>query len=144
MGAKQTELSIEIETSARRCFDVLIDYESFPQWQGAVRSLEVLSRDTEGRGKEVAFVVDAEVKTVSYTLVYDYDEPYWITWQYGEGGIEGEFLLEATADGHTRATYVLAIDHGMCVPSPVASTLGDQGVRTSLEELKQRAERSDG
>ena len=69
--------------------------------RGAQR--EVLDRDGDGRGKEVAFEIDAKVKTVSYTLDYSYEEPHLITWRYVEGDVrdvDGEFVFEDRGRRH--------------------------------------------
>lgn len=51
MGGKRAERQIAIGESPRRCFEAIVDYESFPDWQRAVRDCEVVSRDERGRGE---------------------------------------------------------------------------------------------
>src|SRR4029078_7092509 len=58
--------STEIAAAPQRCYDALADFERLPEWQGAVRSAEVLERDAQGRGTVVAYEVDAKVKRVRY------------------------------------------------------------------------------
>ena len=41
--------STEIATTPQRCYDALTDFDSIPEWQGAVRSVDVLERDRGGR-----------------------------------------------------------------------------------------------
>ncbi|GAC1324768.1 MAG: hypothetical protein NVSMB25_22600 [Thermoleophilaceae bacterium] len=145
MSTRHAEQQITIGAPPQRCFDALLEYETFPQWQRAVRSVEVLSRDSEGRGKEVAFEVDAKVRQVRYSLRYAYEEPHRISWTYVEGDIkeiEGEFILEDCGDGTTLATYSLALDAGVWMPGRLAKLLNEQVMRGSMEDLKQRAEAS--
>lgn len=85
MGAKRAERQILVDATPQRCFDALLDFESYPDWQAAVKGCEVLSRDGDGRGRRVAFDIDAKVKTVSYTLDYSYEEPHLLSWQYVGG-----------------------------------------------------------
>ena len=35
----------EIDAPPQACFDALTDFERLPEWQGAVRDVEVLERD---------------------------------------------------------------------------------------------------
>ena len=143
MGRKRAERQIVITADPKRCFDALVDYESFPDWQRAVKSCEVLTRDREGRGKEVAFEVDAKVKAISYTLDYSYEEPHLITWRYVEGDVrdvDGEFVFEDRGDGTTLATYALRLDPGLPLPGRVLNVLSEQVMQGSMEDLKQRVE----
>ncbi len=97
MGARTAERQIQVEASPSDCFRALVDFESYPDWQDAVKECDVRSRDSNGRGRRVAFVIDAKVRSVGYTLDYAYEEPHLITWEFVEGDvseIEGEYVLE--------------------------------------------------
>ena len=41
---------IKVEASADRCFDVAVDFESYPEWLRDVKEAKILSVDGEGRG----------------------------------------------------------------------------------------------
>ena len=141
--AKDAEHSAAIAVPPERCFDALLDYESFPDWQRAVKAVEVLSRDEAGRGREVEFRIDAKVKQVRYVLRYSYEPPGWIGWEYVEGDVKdvgGEFLLEEDGGG-TFATYRLTLDAGVWMPGPVRKVLSDQVMKGAVEDLKRRVER---
>ena len=141
--AKRAEHSAAIEAAPQRCFEELLAYESFPEWQRAVRAVEVLSRDTDGRGREVEFHIDAKVKQVRYVLRYSYEEPGWIGWDYVEGDVKdvgGEFLLEEEGGGATLATYRLTLDAGLWIPGPIQKVLSDQVMRGAVDDLKRRVE----
>ena len=143
MGKKHAEHQIVVAAAPQACFDALIEYETFPDWQSAVRSVEVVSRDAQGRGREVAFEIDAKVKTISYRLAYSYEAPHRITWDYLGGdvkSVDGEFTLEERGDGSTLATYALALDPGVWLPGPVAKILNDGVMKRSVEDLKRRVE----
>ena len=143
MARKRAERQIEVDGTPKQCFDAITDYESFPEWQRAVKDVEVISRDRAGRGKEVAFEIDAKLRTVRYTLDYSYEPPHHVSWSYVEGDpndVEGELVLEQDADGVTLATYSLRIDPGMWLPPAVVSLLNDQVMRGALEDLKRRVE----
>jgi ribosome-associated toxin RatA of RatAB toxin-antitoxin module len=143
MAPKRAEHSVVIEAEPAVCFDAITQYETFPDWQGAVKDVEVLSRDGEGRGLDVRFEIDAKVRQVSYTLRYSYEPPHQITWDYIEGdvkSVDGEYVFEDRRDGTTLATYSLAIDPGAWLPAPVKKMLTDQVMKRSVEDLKRRVE----
>lgn len=135
--------SLVIEAERKVCFAQITDYETFPEWQAAVKEVEVLSRDEQGRGREVRFAIDAKVREVSYTLRYSYDEPGHIRWDYVDGdvkSVEGEFVFDDLGNGTTEATYVLDIDPGVWLPGRVKKMLTDQVMKRSVEDLKRRVE----
>jgi uncharacterized membrane protein len=143
MARKRAERQIEIAGTPKACFDAITDYESFPDWQGAVKDVEVLTRDKAGRGKQVAFEIDAKLRTVRYTLDYSYEEPHHVSWSYVEGDpkeVDGELVLEDRGGDVTLATYSLRIDAGMWLPGPVVSLLNEQVMQGALEDLKRRVE----
>jgi uncharacterized membrane protein len=140
---KRAEQQIVVEATPQQCFDALLEYESFPEWQRAVKSVEVEERDRAGRGRDVAFEIDAKVRTIRYRLRYSYEPPHRIAWEYLGGDVKdvnGEFVLEDRGDGMTLATYSLALDAGAWLPGPVRKVLTDQVMKGSVEDLKRRVE----
>ena len=143
MAKKHAERQIVVARSPQACFDALVDFETYPRWQSAVRACEVQTRDRNGRARRVTFEVDAKVRSMTYTLDYSYESPHLVTWDFVEGDvsdIDGEIVLEDQGDGTTLATYALRIDPGSAVPGNVASALNDQVMKRSVEELKARVE----
>lgn len=140
---KQAEQRIVVAGTPQQCFDELVDYPSFPDWQRAVKSAEVITRDADGRGEEVAFEIDAKVKTIRYTLRYSYEPPQRISWDYVEGDVkdvDGDMTLEDQGDGTTLVTYSLALDPGVWLPGRLQRILNDQVMKGSVEDLKRRVE----
>jgi ribosome-associated toxin RatA of RatAB toxin-antitoxin module len=145
MAGQMAERSAVVRATPQACFDAITDYESFPDWQSAVRSVEVRTRDDLGRGVDVEFVIDVRVRRVRYVLRYAYDEPQRISWDYVEGdlrSIAGDYRFEDLGDGTTRATYRVELDPGRFVPGPVKKLLTDLTMQRSVDELKERAEAS--
>lgn len=143
MGKKRAERQIVVQSAPQRCFDALLDFESYPSWQSAVRKCTVISRDGDGRGRRVQFEIDARLKPISYVVDYAYEQPHHITWELVEGDVdevEGEFVLEDRGDGTTLATFGLKIDAAVRLGGSAASTLSDQVTKWSLEDLKTRVE----
>jgi ribosome-associated toxin RatA of RatAB toxin-antitoxin module len=135
--------SLVIEAEPAVCFDEITDYETFPEWQAAVKEVDVLSRDAAGRGRDVHFAIDAKVRQVAYTLRYSYEPPHLVTWDYVDGdvkSVDGEYVFEDQGDGTTLATYSLDIDPGVWLPGRVKKLLTDQVMKRSVEDLKRRVE----
>ena len=144
MAVHRAEQAIEISAGAEACFEAIVDYESFPAWQGAVKSVEVLTRDAEGRGEVVSFQVDAKLREVSYSLRYHYERPARVWWEFVEGEgvdhVEGEYRFEPKGGG-TLATYELGIDPGVPVPGFVVNRINRQVMWRSVRELRDEVER---
>jgi ribosome-associated toxin RatA of RatAB toxin-antitoxin module len=135
--------SVLIDAEPAVCFEAITAYETFPEWQAAVKEVDVLSRTKDGRGRDVRFHIDAKVRQVSYTLRYSYEPPHVITWEYVEGdvkSVDGKYVFEDQGNGTTRATYSLDIDAGVWLPRRVKKMLTDQVMKRSVEDLKRRVE----
>jgi ribosome-associated toxin RatA of RatAB toxin-antitoxin module len=131
--------SREIDAPPQVCFDALTDYERLPEWQGAIRSVEVLERDDEGRGSVVEYEVDAKFKTVRYRLRQVHDEPRRLGSEYLGGDFRdfaGEWRFVALDGGtRTRAELDLRIDPGRFVPGPLRRAISDAVMRRALSDL---------
>lgn len=141
---KKARQQARVSASAQECFDAIVDFDTYPDWQEAVQDCEVLSRDDAGRARRVRTTIDAKVKRVSYTLDYSYEEPHAVRWDFVEGDpkhVEGEFLFEEDGDGVTLVTYALRLDAGVWIPGPIAKVLNDQVMKRAVEDLKRRVER---
>ena len=143
MGKKPAERQIVVKGVPQRCFDALLDFESYPVWQSAVSACSVISRDRAGRGRRVQFQIDAKVGPISYTVDYSYEQPHLVAWGFVEGDVadvDGEFVLEDRGDGTTLATCALRIDAGARLQGSAAYALNDQVTKRSVEDLKARVE----
>lgn len=145
MGLEKVEKSIEIGAPPKRCYDVLCQFETYPDWQSAVQSVRIIDRYPDGRAKDVEVVVQAVVKKVRYVLRYQYDdEHYRLSWTYVEGDVrnaEGYYQFREIAPGRTEATCEIGVDPGLWVPKAIRNTLTNVTLKQSMEELKARAEK---
>lgn len=138
MSRYEAERTVEIAAPAQACFDALTDYEHLADWQANVNDCEVVSRDERGRGLDVAYEVDAKVKTVRYRLRHDYDEPRRIGSTYLGGDFrhfEGHYELTDTPGGCT-VTLRLAIDPGLRLPRPLVRVVNEAVMGRALAELR--------
>jgi ribosome-associated toxin RatA of RatAB toxin-antitoxin module len=146
LGVNRAEQSLEIGASPAACFDAIVDFETYPEWQEAVIATEVLDRHPDGLGRRVRLRVDAKFREVEYVLHYHFEHPHRLWWDFVEGEgvayIDGEYVFEPLDDGtRTRATYRLGIDAGVPIPGFVARKLNETVMRRSIEETKAESER---
>ncbi|MGZ5375361.1 MAG: SRPBCC family protein [Solirubrobacterales bacterium] len=145
MGMSWAEHSVEIEAPIETSFAAIVDYESFPHWQQAVDSVEVLDRYADGLGHRVRLFVDAKVRKIDYVLAYGYDRPTEISWDFVEGNgmrdADGLYTFEELGPERTRATYRLGADPELPVPGMIVRRTHKQLVKRSAEDLKAEAER---
>lgn len=141
MGSELLEHGVEIDAPELACLEAVWAFDTYPDWQSAVRDVEVLERD--GDTAVVEFRIDAKLKHVRYVLRYHREAPHRIWWEYVEGdvrSIAGDYTFAPLEGGRTLATYRLDIDPGRFVPGPIRRFLTDQAMRGSVSELKARVE----
>lgn len=130
-----------VAASAQACFDALTDYEQLAEWQGALKSVEVLERYDDGA--LVAYALDAKVRTVRYTLRLEHDPPHRIGSRYVEGdfrSLEAEWRFTERPDGRTDVVLELELDPGRFVPGPVRNAVREIVMGRSLRDLRRRVE----
>jgi ribosome-associated toxin RatA of RatAB toxin-antitoxin module len=147
--ADRTESRIIVDAAPSDVLDVIADFESYPEWTGAVKKSTVEQEDEDGWPHEVRFVLDAGVIKDTYTLAYTWDVAEdgtgTVSWTLVEAeqllrGLDGSYELSAATGGGTEVTYRLTVD----VKVPMLGLLkrkAEKGIiETALTELKKRAE----
>ncbi len=135
--------SIDVEASTADIFAVATDFKAYPEWNANIKEVEIRETDDEGRPLQVWMKVDAKVRTVAYTLAYDYsDAPSSFSWNLVEGDVKelsGSYAFDEF-DDVTEVTYETAIDPGFPVPGFLKRQAERQIVKGALEDLKKRVE----
>ncbi len=136
---------IRVDAPADRCFDVAIDFESYPEWARDVREAKVLEYDAEGRGSRVEYRAAALGKSVRYVLAYDYGEaPDAFSWTFVEGDmlkrLDGSYRFEAETPTSTRVHYELAVEVAMPLPGLLKRRAASLIMGSALKELKKQVE----
>ena len=137
---------IRVDASADRCFDVAVDFESYPEWARDVREAKVLETDDQGRGAKVEYRAAALGKSVRYVLQYDYTEaPVSFSWSLVEGDmlrrLDGTYRFEAEGPSSTRVHYDLAVDMSMPLPGLLKRRAAGLIMGSALKELKKQVEK---
>ncbi|MEY4401848.1 MAG: hypothetical protein RL072_1713 [Actinomycetota bacterium] len=132
-----------IAASPKRCFDVAVDFERYPEWAHDVKEANVLERDQQGRATKVEYRASALGRSTHYALAYDYSQaPERLSWSLAQGDImrviDGAYDFAAEGAG-TRVTYSLKIE--LIVPLPgFVKRRAEVRILHTLKELKTRAE----
>ena len=141
--AEKVKDSIDIEATAEEIFEVATDFASYPEWNANIKKVKVKETDDEDRPSLVWFEVDAKVKTVRYTLEYDYtDAPQGFSWDLVDGDVKeltGGYFFDEFEDV-TDVSYELAIDPGFPLPGMLKRQAEKQIMKGALADLKKRVE----
>jgi ribosome-associated toxin RatA of RatAB toxin-antitoxin module len=141
--AERVSDTIDIEASAQEIFDVASDFETYPEWNANIKNIEIKETDEEGYATQVWFEVDAKVRTVRYTLEYDYSNaPDSFSWDLVGGDVKelsGSYGFDEFEDV-TEVTYELRIEPGFPLPGFMKRQAERQIMKGALEDLKKRVE----
>lgn len=147
MGTLHAERTVEIEAPLERCFEIVSDLESTPDWQQSMISLEVLERDRERRPTLCRVVTDAKVRHAKSELRFAHHPPDRLTWEQEKGDVKwlnGSWELEDLGGGRTRAIYSLEADtgrvFGLLLRGPVEGKVKEFLTKDAVEGLKKTAE----
>ncbi len=106
----------DVDAPLERCWAVVEDVPSAPEWQGGLETMDVVERDEEGRALVVETISDAKVRKVKSRVRFSYDAPNRLSWHQIDDGdlhsLEGYWELESLGDQRTRVTYGLSVDPG--------------------------------
>lgn len=138
------EVTVEIAASQAQCFEILLDFERYPDWSSAVTAARIVERDAQGVGRIVEFSIDARVKTIRYVLEYSYKRPSQLTWKSIEGdveSIEGAYRLRKVSADRTEASCRQEIVLGFWLPGPLRKIAERTALKQSVSEFKDAVEK---
>jgi ribosome-associated toxin RatA of RatAB toxin-antitoxin module len=141
----QATEEMEVGAPPDRCWEVLLDFERYPEWVGDLKQVEVLERDDTGRGTRVAFRAAAMGRSTSYTLAYDYtEEPRVLAWVLERGDLmrklDGSYIFDPVDGDRTHVTYHLEAELIVPLPGFVKRRAEGRILGAALRELKGRVE----
>ena len=93
-----------IRATPEQCFDILTDFDRYPEWSPDIKAVRVLESDDRSRPTRVAFRAAAFGRSTSLTLAYDYsDAPKQLAWVQVDGDLtrryDGAYIFEAGRRG---------------------------------------------
>jgi carbon monoxide dehydrogenase subunit G len=140
--------SISIAAPPDRIVAVICDFEHYPDWVGAVKSVDVTEEYEDGYASQVRFVLDAGVMSDEYTLAYEYAEDLSrIEWHLVEPSKmqksqDGSYDIADNGDGTSTVTYTLSVDLAIGMLGMFKRKAEKMIMDTALNELKRRVESS--
>ena len=72
--ATPSSQSITMTAEPAAIMDVIADFAAYPEWAGAVKSVEVTVPGENGRASQVRFSMDAGLLKDTYELAYQWDD----------------------------------------------------------------------
>ena len=149
MGTITGSSAAEIEAPIEQVWEVVEDVLAAPEWQGGLKDMHELERDSDGHVTLAESSSDAKVRTLKSTVRFAYDGPTRLDWRQEKGelkSVDGSWELEELGEGRTRATYRLDVELGrmlgMVIRGPLVDVLRGQLVAARADELKKRVESS--
>ena len=135
-----------IEAPLEKVFDIVADYERYPEFVPGIRSCKVRSASGE---KHVEYELDLGVRRIRYVLRHEEQRPTRVAWSLVSGDMmkvsNGSWELAAEG-GRTRALYSVEIQitRPPLVPQMIVDRVSDELTRIqlpkTLDAFKARAE----
>ena len=140
----QASRSVTINVPPEKLFEVIVDYEKYPEFLPEVKKVQVNAG--QGSIKEVTYTVDIKAKVITYTLKHTAEKPAKVAWTMVKGemmkGNDGAWTLKAGAQpGTTEATYTIDLKLSSLVPGFIEKALAEQSLPGLMANFKARAEK---
>lgn len=141
--ADLTSSSVTINAPLADVLQVIADLHAYPEWNGEIKSVEVLGTQKDGRPSSARFTVSSTGMTDEYTLDYVWLEDG-VSWRLAapstlQKSQVGSYRLSG-ADGATLVRYDLKIDAKIPMIGPMRRKIEKRIVDGALKELKGRVE----
>lgn len=138
---------ILVDAPPELCYEVICDFERYPEWVRDLKRVEVRERDESGRPWHITFYATAMGRSATYVLEYNYEsEPLRIVWKLLEGDLvkqlDGEYRFVPAPDeeGKTLLTYSLTVDLVVPVPGYVRRRAEARILQAALDGFRKRVE----
>lgn len=136
-SAERTET---FEVSAEKIFQVLKDYETYPEFMDGVSRVEVVERN--GNKAKVKYHINL-IKKFSYVLDLVEEGPHKLSWSFDSGDLfkinSGHWSLKENTDGTTDVTYKVDVDFKVMVPGMVSKKLIGSNLPSMMQSVLQKA-----
>lgn len=137
--------STQIQAPIEQVREILFNLEGYPSWSSAIKTVEVLERDSSSRPTKLTLKVEAGVLKDRPTLVYDWSKaPNEISFSLEEADLmtqmDGKYEIKDNGDDSVTVTYSLTTALTMSVPDLMRRKVEKTTIEQSLSELKQKLE----
>jgi len=138
---------VVIDVPVERFFDLLLDYERYPEFVPNLKSCRVKAASPH---KDIEYELDLGIRRIRYTLRHVEERPRRIAWSLVTGDMmkvsNGSWDL-SDEQGKTRARYSVEIQVAKppLIPQVIVDRVSDELTRVqlprTLEAFKRRAEK---
>ena len=140
----QATRSVTVNVPPEKLFDVIADYEKYPEFLPEVKKVKVEAG--QGSIKEVTYTVDIKAKVINYTLKHTAEKPTKLAWTMIKGEMmkrnDGTWVLKPGAQpGTTDATDTIDLKLSSLGPGFIEKALAEQSLPALLTNFKNRAEK---
>ena len=137
--------STQIQAPIEQVREILFNLEGYPSWSSAIKTVEVLERDSSSRPTKLTLKVEAGVLKDKPSLVYDWSKaPNEISFSLEEADLmtqmDGKYEIKDNGDDSVIVTYSLTTALTMPVPDLMRRKVEKTTIEQSLSELKQKLE----
>ena len=137
--------STQIQAPIEQVREILFNLEGYPSWSSAIKTVEVLERDSSSRPTKLTLKVEAGVLKDRPTLVYDWSKATnEISFSLEEADLmtqmDGKYEIKDNGDDSVTVTYSLTTALSMPVPDLMRRKVEKTTIEQSLSELKQKLE----
>ena len=147
--ADKAKETVVINAPVQVCFDMLVDFERYPEWADDLKQAIVVERDDAGNATIVEFRAAGMGRSTTYQLRYDYEgAPHRLAWALVAGDVQRELdgayhLREVPGQsGATEVVYELSVDLLVPIPGFVKRRAEARILKTALTDLKNLVESS--
>ncbi|MEK6648308.1 MAG: SRPBCC family protein [Actinomycetota bacterium] len=144
--ADTTSGTISIAAPVAVIQGILFDIAQYPSWSTAIKSVEVLTKDDQGRVASAKLVVDAGMMKDRVTLDYDWSAaPSRLEFSLADADLltamDGAYVITAEDEGSTRVRYELTVSLSMPIPAMMRHKAEQMTIDQALNQLKTHAEK---
>jgi uncharacterized membrane protein len=137
--------TVTIEAPISEVEAALFELAKYPEWSSAIKSVEVLATDDQGRLTTGKFVIDAGMMKDKVTLDYNWSAaPAKLSFSFNDAdlltGMEGSYSIKKIDDDTTQVTYELGVEISMPIPAMMRKKAEQATIDQALQQLKSHLE----
>jgi uncharacterized membrane protein len=137
--------TVSIDAPIAEVGATLFAVESYPEWSGAFKNVDVLATDSQGRATKAKLTVDAGAVKDVVTLDFDWSQaPSKVTFSLDDANIltkmDGAYLLKSLDADSTSVTYELSVGLSMPIPAMMIAKQEKSTIDSALKQLKEHLE----
>jgi ribosome-associated toxin RatA of RatAB toxin-antitoxin module len=123
-----------------KVYEVILDYESYPEFVDGVSEVKVIEQDEKGALVEYSLNM---IKKFTYRLRLHHNRPNSVTWEFDSGDIfkvnRGHWKLKDLGDGRTEVDYEVELEVKIFAPKAIINKLATKSLPAMLQAYHQRA-----